>query len=284
MARRVYIARLFALLLAAWIIVATPGRAATEIPFTFRSGMIWLKVEAGGSAGPLAFLLDSGAGKSVLDLGAARRLGVKLGARETVQGVDGRCAAYAVEGLGATVGSAAVPREMLALDLRGVSGGCGARVDGLLGADFFREHIVQIDFAAQKIRLLSRDEMAASTGKVLALGRRNDALCIRAGIDGGTPQWMRVDTGCSGALEWVVTGTPGHRLAETSVATAGGSLKFIETEVALGEEHVAAVKTGVHRQPMFAGESGLIGNGLLSRFRVTVDAVGARLLLARVER
>src|SRR5581483_6194499 len=81
MARRVPIARLFALLLAGWIIVATPGRAATEIPFTFRSGMIWLKVEAGGSAAPLAFLLDSGAGKSVLDLAAARRLGLKLGAR-----------------------------------------------------------------------------------------------------------------------------------------------------------------------------------------------------------
>ncbi|MEP6670420.1 MAG: aspartyl protease family protein [Chthoniobacter sp.] len=279
-----HFARLFALFLASWFIVAKPGHAATEIPFTFRAGMIWLKVETGAPSAPLAFLLDSGAGKSVLDLGAARRLGVKLGTRETVQGVDGRCAAYQVDGLGATVGSAPVPRQMLALDLRAVSAGCGARVDGLLGADFFREHIVRIDFAAQKIRLLSANEMAASEGRMLTLAHRNDALCVRAGINGGAPQWMRVDTGCSGALEWVVTGTPGRRMAETSVATAGSSPKSVETEVLLGEERISAVKTGLHRQAMFAGESGLIGNGLLSRFRVTVDAAGGRLLLARVGR
>lgn len=284
MRRGVHLARLFALFLTVWLIVATAGHAATEIPFTFQAGMIWLKVEAGASAAPLSFLLDSGAGKTVLDLGAARRLGVKLGARETVQGVDGRCAAYGVEGLGATVGSAPVPRRMLALDLRAVSAGCGRRVDGLLGADFFHDHIVQIDFAAQRIRLLSPNEMAEGDGKALVLARRNDALCIRAGIDGGAPQWMRVDTGCSGALEWVVTGAPGHRLAETSVATAEGSPKAIETEVVLGDEHISAVKTGLHRRPMFAGESGLIGNELLSRFRVTVDAAGGRLLLARVGR
>ena len=279
-----HLARLFALFLVVWLIVAIPGRAVTEIPFTFQAGMIWLKVEAGAPAARLAFLLDSGAGKSVLDLGAARRLGVKLGARETVLGVNGRCAAYGVDGLDATVGSASVPRQMLALDLRSVSASCGRRVDGLLGADFFREHIVQIDFAAQKIRLLSSHEMAAGEGKMLALERRNDALCIRAGIDGGAPQWMRVDTGCSGGLEWVVAGAPGRRLAETSVATAGGSPPAIETEVSLGDERLCAVKTGLHRQPMFAGESGLIGNALLSRFRVTMDAAGGRLLLARVAR
>jgi hypothetical protein len=242
-------------------------------------------VDAGAQSGPLNFLLDSGAGKSVLDLGAAQRLGVKLGARETVQGVEGRCAAYHVDGLAATVGLAEVPRQMLALDLRSVSAGCGARIDGLLGADFFREHVVQIDFAAQKIRLLDREGFTAGAGQVLPLARRNDALCIRVGVDGRVPQWMRVDTGCSGALEWVASGAPGRRTAGTSVATAGGSAQFIETEVVLGGERVPAVKTGMHRQPMFAGEAGLVGNGLLAQFRmVTVDAAGGRLLLARAGR
>jgi hypothetical protein len=244
--------------------------------------MICLKVEAGAPGAPLNFLLDSGAGKSVMDLGAARRLGVKLGARETVQGVDGACPAFHVDGVAATVASVPLPRRMLAVDLQGIGGACGLRIDGLLGADFFRDHVVQIDFGAQKLRLLNHDEAGAGAGQVLPLARRGDALCIRVGVNGGAPQWMRLDTGCSGALEWVVTDGAARHRAGTSVAATGGSLRFIETEVLLGTERVTAVKTGVHPKPMFAGEAGLVGNGLLSQFRVTVDASGGRLLLARV--
>ena len=146
------VAPFLAILFCSTFLGLQPASAGTEIPFTFRAGMIWLKVSVAGQSTPLNFLLDSGAGRSVLHLGTAQRLGVKLGTRETVQGVDGRCAAYRVESFTASVASALPVRlEVLALDLSSVSEGCGARIDGLLGADFFRERIVQIDFAAQKI-------------------------------------------------------------------------------------------------------------------------------------
>ena len=256
--------------------------AASEIPFTFRSGMIWLKVEVAGQTTTLNFLLDSGAGKTVLHLGTAQRLGVKLGAHETVQGVQGRSAAYRIDSLAATVGSAPVPRDMLALDLSSVSAGCGTRIDGLLGADFFRDRIVQIDFVKQKVRLFDRNERGTFNGQILPLVRRHDALCVRVGVDGNAPQWMRLDTGCSGALEWVVADAKSRHAAGISVAAAAASRVHIQTDVLLGSERISVVKTGIHSQPLFAGESGLIGNGLLSRFQVTVDASGARLLLQRV--
>lgn len=261
-----------------------PARAATEIPFAYRAGMIWLKVSVAGQSTPLNFLLDSGAGRSVLHLGTAQRLGVKLGACETVQGVDGRCAAYRVESFAAMVGSVVpVPREVLALDLSSVSAGCGARIDGLLGADFFRERIVQIDFAAQKIRLLNRQELPASSAQVLPLVRRNDAFCVRVSVDQNALQWMRLDTGCSSALEWVVTEAKSRRATGTSVATAAGSRAHIHTDVLLGSARLSSVKTGVHQQAMFSGEAGLLGNGLLSQFRVTVDTGKSRLLLDRIQ-
>lgn len=246
--------------------------------------MIWLKVEVAGQPRPLNFLLDSGAGKTVLHLGTAQRLGVKLGARETVQGVQGRSAAYRIDSFAATVGSASVPRDMLALDLSSVSAGCGSRIDGLLGADFFRDRIVLIDFAAQKVRLLDRREDRAAGGQILPLVRRHDALCVRVGVNGNAPQWMRLDTGCSGALEWVVAGAKSRRESGTSVAATAASREHIKTDVLLGSERISAVKTRIHSQPLFAGENGLIGNGLLSQFRMTVDAAGARLVLQRVAR
>lgn len=277
-----FVARLLTLFLSAWTLVTAPCRAASEIPFTFRNGMIYLKVEVAGQTKPLNFLLDSGAGKTVVHLGTAQRLGVKLGARETVQGVQGRAAAYRIESIAATVGSASVPRDLLALDLSSVSAGCGTRIDGLLGADFFRDRVVQIDFAAQKVRLFDRSEVCPAGGQILPLVRRHDALCVRVGVNGNTPQWMRLDTGCSGALEWVVTGAKSRRESGTSVAATAASREHIQTDVLLGSERIPAVKTGLHSQPLFAGENGLIGNGLLSQFRVTVDAAGARLLLQRL--
>lgn len=282
--RGVFVARLLTLILAACSMSAAPCRAASEIPFTFRNGMIWLKVEVAGRSTPLNFLLDSGAGKTVVHLGTAQRLGLKLGARETVQGVQGRSAAYRIDSLAATVGSAPVPRDMLAFDLSSVSAESGSRIDGLLGADFFRDRVVQIDFAAQKVRLFDRSESCAIGGQILPLVRRHDALCVRVGVNGNAPQWMRLDTGCSGALEWVVAGAKSRRDSGTSVAATGTSREHIQTDVLLGSERIPAVKTGLHSQPLFAGENGLIGNGLLSQFRVTVDAAGGRLLLQRVVR
>lgn len=267
--------------LAACSFFAAPCRAATEIPFHFRGGMIWLKINAAGHPKPLNFLLDSGAGKSVMHLGTAQRLRLKFGASQTVQGVQGPCAAYRIDDFAATVSGLPVPREILALDLNSASAGAGSRIDGLLGADFFRTRIVEIDFATQKIRLLSRDELRLNGQQILPLVRRNDALCIRAGVDGNAPQWMRLDTGCSGALEWVFKGVKAPRSTRTSVATTGTSHKHLQTKVLLGTERLSAVKTGLHPQPFFAGEAGLIGNGLLSRFRVTVDADKSQLLLHR---
>jgi len=246
--------------------------------------MIWLKVDVATQPAPLNFLLDSGAGKSVLNLGTAQRLGVRLGERETVQGTQGGCTAYRIRDFRATVASVLIPDGMLALDLSPISEGSVTRIDGLLGADFFRGRIVQIDYAAQKVHLLKRGESSVSDGQILPLIRRNDAFGIRVGVEGGAPQWMRLDTGCNGALEWVVAPRQASRLAGTSVATAAASKRSIRAEVLLGSEHLSSVVTGVHSQPIFAGEAGLVGNGLLSQFLITVDVDGGHLLLRRAAR
>ena len=245
--------------------------------------MIWLKVAVAGKSEPLNFLLDSGAGASVLDVAAARRLGLPLGERQNVQGVHSRSFAYRVKGFTASTAGVAIPSSLLALDLSGPSTSCHRRIDGLLGADFFRGRIVQIDFAAQTIRLLQRDEVNAAGCEILPLATRNDALCARVSVDGNAPEWLRLDTGCNTALEWVVTGDKAKKLGLTTLGLNAGSVPEFHTDVQLGTKRIAAVKTGIHTGQMFAGEAGLIGNGLLSRFQVTVDAAKSRVLLSRNE-
>src|SRR6202042_661350 len=93
---RVRAASIFTIVFALLLSVVWPAGAATEIPFSSGEGMIWVKVTVAGQSAPLSFLLDSGAGASVLDLSAARRLGLKLGERQVVLGVHSHSFAYQV--------------------------------------------------------------------------------------------------------------------------------------------------------------------------------------------
>ena len=242
--------------------------------------MVWVKVALAGTSEPLNFLLDSGAGTSVLDLAAARRLGLGLGARQNVQGVHGRSVAFRVEDFAANAAGVRLPDSLLAVDLSGPSRACHQRIDGLLGVDFFRGRIVRIDFASQTIRLLQRCEVNEAGSEVLPLTTRNGALCARISVDGNSPEWLRLDTGCNTALEWVVTGDRAKKLGLVTIGLDSDSVREFHADVQLGTKRLLAVKTGVHSEQMFAGESGLIGNGLLSRFTVTIDFAKSRCLLA----
>jgi len=134
------------------------GQAApvslAEFPFEFREGFLWIKVNVPQSKEPLNFLVDTGAGVSVINLSTAKRIGLKFGRKVMVHSVQAMLTGYWQERMPAKVGQVELPREYLSVDLEKLSSSCERPVDGLLGADFFRGRVVQIDFDAQKIRLL----------------------------------------------------------------------------------------------------------------------------------
>jgi hypothetical protein len=244
--------------------------------------LIWLKVSVPQSAEPLNFLLDSGAGVSVVNLRTAKRLGVKLGQRVDVRGVGSSAEGFWPQRLKATAGGVALPKDYLAVDLAELSRACECGVDGLLGADFFKDRVVQIDFDASRIRLL-RSSDATGVVSVVKLKPNRGALLASVRVDDGKPQWFRVDTGCASALQWVVSGR------KTVAGNGGVSVGLTEldipattTTVKLGSMTFDSVLTGLHRRPIFTGESGLLGNGLLTRFeRVTFDIKAGRLVLEK---
>lgn len=245
----------------------------------YSSGYLWLKVQPADQRETLNFILDSGAASSVLDLGTARRLNLKLGGRVPVQGVHSRTTARRIGRFNAQVGSIALPKSLLALDLTMVSRTCDRPIDGLLGADFFRERIVQIDFAAGRLRILDRAPMSGCL-TTLPMKQRNGTFCVPVGVDENPSRWTRVDTGCDSALEWVVSGAANQRRPGTSIGLTNIRSRSFVAKVQLGSHTVPGVKTGLHAQQMFPGEAGLLGNALLARFCVTIDAPGNRLVLA----
>jgi predicted aspartyl protease len=256
--------------------------AGSEFPFQSRDGLIWLQVHARESDQPLNFLLDSGAGASVVNLPTAQKLGLKHGARVSVQGVHSRSTGYWGLPLSAAPDSVPLPKDFLAVDLGELSRACECRVDGLLGADFFSNRVVQIDFTAHKVRLLATPRSSAGDVE-LALRKEHNTFLVPIGVNGEDPKWVRLDTGCAAALHWVTSGARSKSFDQRmSVALTKLSVPQTQVTVQLGELRFGGVTTGLHERQIFPGEAGLLGIGLLSRFSsVTIDAVAGRVVLEK---
>ena len=185
--------------------------------------------------------------------------------------------------LSAKAGQLELPGEYLALDLSKLSGACSRSVDGLIGADFFRDRVVEIDFAAQKLRVLAASPAADSTNAV-PLETRPCGFRVSVSVNGGKSQWVRVDTGCATAFQWVTSKERAERCtSKLAVGLAELSIPQTMTGVRIGNHYLDTVPTGLHRKAIFPGESGLLGNGLLAQFGVvTIDAKAGRLILGRV--
>src|SRR5882724_3515464 len=175
----------------------------TKSVYGIGDGLIWLKAEIPAKNESLNFLLDSGAGVSVLDLGRARALGMRVGNPELVQGINGPAVAYRVDDFQAVSGGITLPKSVLAINLQTISECCHQHIDGILGIDFFRGRIVQIDFAARRVRMLQHG-LGLANCEILPIKMCNDAFCVPVRVAGNPAQWMRLDTGCDASLEWVV--------------------------------------------------------------------------------
>ena len=273
------------LLLATRLLRAEPAAGSSttgEVPLKFCDGLLWLEVSVPRNDKPLNFLVDSGASASVLNLSTARRLGLAIGHRVSVQGVCASLAGYWPVRLAASANKLALPGEFLALDLSQFSKACSNPVDGLIGADFFRDRVVQIDYAARKLRVLDTAPSNRGTNSV-PLEARPCGFRVPVSVNGGKSQWVRLDTGCATAFQWVTSKERADRCtSKLAVGLAELSIPQTTTGVRIGNHYLDTVPTGLHRKAIFPGESGLLGNGLLASFGViTIDAKAGRLILGR---
>ena len=257
--------------------------STTEFPFEYREGLLWVQVQVAGSREPLRFLLDSGAEVSVVNLDTAKHLGMTLAEKVNVSSVQTTMTGYWPQKLSATANGVTLPSDFLALDLSKLNRACEQSVDGLIGADFFKGKIVQIDFGAQKIRLLNTSD-ASSKKETSPLEIRRCGLCVMVGVNGGKPQRLRLDTGCATALQWVTTKVQPERCtSKVAIGLAQLAIPQTTTTVSLAGRTFNDVPTGLHSAAIFDGEKGLLGNGLLSRFEtVTIDSRAGRLTFGRL--
>ena len=261
-------------------VVCSFNAAGEELSFEYRDGFIWIRVEIAGERESFNFLLDSGAEVSTVDLNTAKRLGLKMGRTVLVQGVESSAAGYWPVQVPATTSRVSLPEKMLAVDLCELSKSCRCDVHGLIGADFFRNRVVQIDFMHGTIRLLKSGQVRPGD-IVLPMRVKKNAMLTQLSINDQKEKWFRLDTGCASALQWAslqspeknTTSTIGEGLSEVEIASSA-------TKLLAGGLTLWNVPTGLHPKPIFPGEAGLLGNDILSLFLVTFDPFQNRLILS----
>jgi hypothetical protein len=139
---------------------------------------------------------------------------------------------------------------------------------------------VQIDFEAHRIRFLAPNAPDPD-GEVLPLRIGRTGIHVPIRVNGGGQRWVRLDTGCASSLHWVEPRKPSRSgSAVTTVAFADAESPGARRSIHLGALRFPDVAVTFHSKETFPGESGLLGNGLLSSFSsVTIDTRSNRLIL-----
>ena len=172
--------RLMTLVLALVCCAATSGVAPAAqknpeplvIPFELVTRHILIRVKINNSD-PLWFIFDTGDKVAIVDLGRAKSLGLTLQGEVNVGGAGaGTLKGSTVRDASLNViGVEGNPQPvMLAIPLDGLEPRFGHDIDGIIGADFIKQFVVEIDYSARVLRLHEKNTFAYSgSGEILPL-------------------------------------------------------------------------------------------------------------------
>jgi hypothetical protein len=280
----------------------THATEAPGLPFELEGNHIYLTAMVAGR--PLLMILESGAGMTMLDVGAAERLGLQTSGAIAGAGAGASEVTVKLAGIPSlAVGGVSVPRMQVSVGaLDALQRQTGRRFDGLLGYDVLSRFVVELDYARGRVTFHDPATFRYDgAGEVLPFRLEMNLIHIPATIvpENGAPiaGEFVLDTGCGGQVA-VALAAPfarGHGLPTPSqrVMYAGSAGRGIGgasradigrlAELRLGPIKLASPVALFSRDTSgffsWSGRAGVIGTEVLRRFRVFLDYPGRRIAL-----
>jgi len=264
-------------------------------PFELDGPHIYLPVSLNG-LGPYRFLLDSGAGMSIVAKHLADNIGLKDAGNLPAAGIGGLEVGNFVRIDSMAVGGATLyDLTSGAIDFAPLTTGLATTIDGVVGYELFSRLIVDIDYDAQIIRLYNPEANIYPGGAdtivceiesnhPIVEGIANDSIVGRFRIDTGSNNYL--DLNAPFVKKHALLATAGKSFGSVPLRGVGGETRTTAAllpSFRLGKSRMENLLTG-----FFEAESGIlaaehvdgnIGGGLLSRFRVGFDYPNRKIYL-----
>lgn len=274
--------------------------APARIPVEISNNHVLVTVCVGKRS--LLFILDTGAGGDVIDMGVARELGLRLGKQIRVTGAGPGAAQGAVLA-GARVHVPGVPGEFplnTTFEMRRLRLAKGKPILGILGHPFIDRYVMAIDYRAGELRLYDRKSFAYSGGGApvpITIENNQPTLLAELALADGEhiPVKCVVDVGSTQSLlitkpvvdKYTLRTRVGRTMPWGSSGGVGGAVTSTVGRVAslaIGPVSLTAVTTS-----LFGDSAGVlsdnrlwdanIGGEILRRFTVYFDYGGKRMIL-----
>ena len=276
--------------------------APIVIPFEFINRHIFIKIKVNNSE-PLSVIFDTGDKFAIIDLGRAKSLGLKLEGEISVGGAGAgllkgayvRESTFTVPGLeGLTQPvTMALPLDMLAPNF-------GHDVDGIIGSDFIKQFVVEVDYPGRLLRLHDKQKFSYSgPGDIVPLKFNNGGHPIIQGeviLRGRDPikgQFV-IDLGSGGSLalhrpvvEELKLPAPDQRTIRAMGAGGTGGAVTGRVGRIVGfkmgkftiDNPTAMFSTDTKGAFANASIQGNIGEQIMSKFKILLDYDRSRIIL-----
>ena len=267
-----------------------------SLPASMSGGLVFVPVVV-ESASPQSFLLDSGLESTLVDRDEARRLAIGrgVGGTESVPGGSASIGSTRPVTVAFPNGPAIVRDAPIAtIPLTGLGPVIGRRLPGIVGQDLFMRFVVEIDYAAARVRLYDPQRYRSPSGATpLVLRERANQSFIAATLvtaDGRrVAAQLKVDTGSASGLglngSFVAAKrlvAPHERILREPGIALGGQTDNVAVRLRsfqLGRFRFNSPVATFSVDQTRAGDAGTIGAPFLSQFDVTFDERHGRLWL-----
>jgi predicted aspartyl protease len=280
------------------------AKPPVEVPFEFEHNQIILQVKIAGK-GPFNMLLDTDTDPSAIDMATARELGLVVGGKGATASGGGTETNTVYPARLPNVEVGAVTAKDIAaatVDLTRLSERIGRPIHGVLGYNFLKDRIVQIDYPNQKLRFFTespypRIKFGPNTVNIIAFAFRyedGDVMIDSVFVNNEKMQ-ATLDTGSSGtfsltpdAVAQLGLEEQGRDNEDESVGYNGGFKSKIGTlkSVRMGKLSIDSAQatfwlpgTGHDNKKSQVN----IGNGFFKDFMMTFDFKNKMVVFERVD-
>ena len=276
------------------------GAARANVPFRLAGGpqpLLLVPVRVDGT-GPYEFILDTGAGTSLLSPGLADRLRIRRTGHKKAAAAAGELDVELGTVASLAIGSATA-RDLpvgITAEVDRIGAVVGAEISGDVGYDVLKNFRVCLDYRRSVLTLEwpSAPEAPARPSEVpfRLAHRRKPLLLVPALVDGTGPWSFVLDTGASMTLispglarsARIAGGSPVRVVgAGGRVAALGGRVRSLAVGEAVREDVDVVVAPFVEPLGDAVGATldGILGHNFLRAFRVTIDYPRSMLELGR---